>query len=189
LRQDPDTILIGEIRDQETVEIAVKAALTGHLVFSTLHTNSALGAIPRLTDLGVDPFLVEDSLIGVLAQRLVRRLCGYCSRPGEPDAGELSFLEGDAQGLLRAEGCARCRETGFSGRVAISELFLPDDSMSDALRRGADASELRRLATQSGFEDLRMSGQRLVRSGLTSVAEVERVSHSHRFSAVEREVI
>ena len=182
-------ILVGEIRDAETASMAIKASMTGHLVFSTLHTNSALGAIPRLSDLGVDPFLVEDSLIGVLAQRLVRRMCPYCSKPGEPDAHELAFLEGDARGLLRAAGCARCRETGFAGRVAISELFLPDDSMSEGLRCGADISELRRLAAAGGFEDLSYSGRRLVRAGLTSVAEVERVSHSHRFSAAEREVV
>ncbi|HVS19978.1 MAG TPA: ATPase, T2SS/T4P/T4SS family [Planctomycetota bacterium] len=189
LRQDPDVILVGEIRDAETANMAIKASMTGHLVFSTLHTNSALGAIPRLSDLGVDPFLVEDSLIGVLAQRLVRRLCRHCSLPGEPDAHEHSFLQGESGGLMRAAGCERCRETGFSGRVAISELFLPDDSMADGLRRGVDLSELRRLAEAGGFEDLTVSGRRKVLAGLTSVAEVERVSHSHRFTVEEREVV
>ena len=189
LRQDPDVILVGEIRDQETASMAIKASMTGHLVFSTLHTNSAIGAIPRLADLGVDPYLVEDSLIGVLAQRLVRKLCRQCSEAAQPDEDELRFLQGDAGELRRARGCPRCGGSGYAGRVAISELFLPDDGMEDLLREGADLTGLRRLAAAAGFEDLGASGRRKVRAGLTSAAEVLRVCRSHRFSKEEREVV
>ncbi|NUP96998.1 MAG: type II/IV secretion system protein [Planctomycetaceae bacterium] len=186
LRQDPDVILVGEIRDKETAEMAIKASMTGHLVFSTLHTNSAIGAIPRLIDLGVDPFLVEDSLIGVLAQRLVRTVCVGCAQAVLPTPEELIWLEGRAGNLRRGTGCSRCRGSGYSGRSALSELFLPDDGMAQLLRSGKDLIALREHALASGFVDLLEDGREKVRAGVTTVDEVERIHRSHRLSKEER---
>ncbi len=186
LRQDPDVILVGEVRDAETASMAVRASMTGHLVLTTLHTNDAIGAIPRLCDLGVEPYLLEDSLIGVLAQRLVRRLCSGCSVPGEPTHEEALWLGPVSVGLRRARGCPRCNESGYSGRIAMSELFLPDDTMEHALREGTDLPSLRRLAAASGFRGIEHDGRRLVGAGLTSREEVERTCRSHRFTRAER---
>ncbi|KAA3606728.1 MAG: type II/IV secretion system protein [Planctomycetota bacterium] len=187
LRQDPDVILVGEIRDHETASMAIKASMTGHLVFSTLHTNSALGAIPRLTDLGIEPYLVEDALIGVLAQRLVRRICSTCAEPVEPTPHELEFLLGDPGQMKKGKGCQHCGDSGYRGRAALSELFLPDESMAEVLRQGADLVELRRLAEASGFKDMNYDGRLKVQAGITTVEEVERVNRSHRLSKKERE--
>ncbi len=186
LRQDPDVILVGEVRDVETARMAVRASMTGHLVLSTLHTNSAIGAVPRLVDLGVDAFLVEDALIGVLAQRLVRRLCSACSTPAVLDGRAAAWLGPDGGTPREPAGCARCHHTGYHGRVAVSELFLPDERMEDALRRGTDLPTLRRLALEGGFVPLEEDGKRLVRAGLTSMSEVERTCRTHRFEAGER---
>jgi type II secretory ATPase GspE/PulE/Tfp pilus assembly ATPase PilB-like protein len=186
LRQDPDVILVGEIRDKETAEMAIKASMTGHLVFSTLHTNTAIGAVPRLVDLGVDPFLVEDSLIGVLAQRLVRTVCVGCAQPVLPSPDDLIWLEGIGGSLRRGVGCQRCRGSGYSGRSAICELFLPDDGMADLLRAGNDLVALRRHALANGFVDMLSDGREKVRAGLTTVHEVERIHKSHRLSKEER---
>lgn len=185
LRQDPDVIMVGEIRDAETASMAVRASMTGHLVLSTLHTNTAIGAIPRLSDLGIEPYLVEDSLIGVLAQRLVRRVCPDCSVTDTPTAEELEWLGADTLAVRRPQGCSRCSDSGFSGRVALSELFLPDESMSQALREGRDLSSLRALANAAGFQGMDHDGRRLVRSGLTTRAEIERTCRSHRFETSE----
>ncbi|MCC6406662.1 MAG: type II/IV secretion system protein [Planctomycetes bacterium] len=186
LRQDPDVILVGEIRDQETADMAIKASMTGHLVFSTLHTNSSIGAIPRLVDLGIEPYLIEDALIGVFAQRLVRRNCSFCARPVELSKSELEFLEGEPGEAKRGAGCSRCNETGFAGRAAICELFLPNDEMAELLRRGADLLALRRLADEAGFKTMADDGRAKVRAGVTTVAEILRVNRSHRFSRSER---
>ncbi len=187
LRQDPDVILVGEIRDRETAEMAIKASMTGHLVFSTLHTNSALGAVPRLLDLGIDAYLVEDSLIGVLAQRLVRNVCSHCAEPAEPTPSELDWLQGDPGQMCRGAGCSRCGGDGFSGRSALSELFLPDDAMAEVLRTGTNLLELRELAYSSGFQDMLADGREKVRQGVTTVSEVERVNRNHRLSEQERQ--
>ncbi len=184
LRQDPDVILVGEIRDRETATMAVRASMTGHLVLSTLHTNDAIGAIPRLADLGVEPYLVEDSLIGVLAQRLVRRLCSSCSTPDAATADEARWLGSDG-GLRRARGCPRCEGTGYAGRVALSELLLPDDSMAHALREGRALPELRALAEAGGFQPMEHDGRRLVREGVTTITEIQRTCRSHRFARDE----
>jgi type IV pilus assembly protein PilB len=186
LRQDPDVILVGEIRDKETAEMAIKASMTGHLVFSTLHTNTAIGAIPRLIDLGVDPFLVEDSLIGVLAQRLVRNVCAGCAQSVLPTPEELIWLEGRAGNLRRGAGCPRCRGSGYLGRSALSELFLPDDGMAQLLRSGKDLIALREHALANGFVDLLDDGREKVRAGVTTIEEVERIHRSHRLSKEER---
>ncbi len=187
LRQDPDVILVGEIRDKETAEMAIKASMTGHLVFSTLHTNTAIGAVPRLIDLGIDPFLVEDSLIGVLAQRLVRNVCSSCAEAVTPTADELLWLEGLPGAPRRGRGCSRCNASGYSGRSALSELFLPDDGMADLLRAGTNLSALRTHAEQQGFVGLLSDGRQKVRDGVTTLEEVERVHKSHRLSREERE--
>jgi type IV pilus assembly protein PilB len=188
LRQDPDVILVGEIRDGDTAQMAVRASMTGHLVLSTLHTNSAIGAVPRLADLGVDTFLVEDSLIGVLAQRLVRRLCPACSAPMVPDGAMQAWLGSDLGAPRVPVGCARCAQTGYQGRLAVSELFLPDERMEEALRRGTELPTLRRLALEGGFVPLEEDGKRLVRAGMTSMDEVERTCRNHRFATRERKV-
>lgn len=187
LRQDPDVILVGEVRDQETADMAIKASMTGHLVFSTLHTNSALGAIPRLVDMGVDAFLIEDSLIGVLAQRLVRRVCAGCAAPVKASDADQRWLDGDVGSLLEGRGCERCNGSGFQGRTVISELFLPDEEIADAIRAGADLGVLRRLAVAAGMRTLGDDGKAKVRLGITTRSEVERVNRSHRFDREERE--
>lgn len=186
LRQDPDVILVGEIRDAETADMAIKASMTGHLVFSTLHTNTSLGAIPRLVDIGIDAYLIEDALIGVLAQRLVRRVCKFCARPAELSDSDRAWLGPHTGSPLAASGCERCRRTGYSGRTVISELFLPDDAVADAIRARADMSVLRRLALEAGMSSMAEDGKRKVRAGITTRAEVERVNKSHRLDAEER---
>jgi type II secretory ATPase GspE/PulE/Tfp pilus assembly ATPase PilB-like protein len=168
LRQDPDVILVGEIRDRETAQMAIQAAMTGHLVLSTLHTNSAAGALPRLQDLGVAPYLIEDTLIGVLGQRLVRKICRGCSAPAEPDASELAWLGGDIGSPARGTGCSRCEGSGFLGRLAITELFLPGEVALDKTPLSADMSA---------------DGKDKVRAGLTSMREILRVHQAVRTSS------
>ncbi len=186
LRQDPDVILLGEIRDHETADMAIKASMTGHLVFSTLHTNSAIGAIPRLVDIGVDAFLLEDTLIGVLAQRLVRRICSRCTESVAPSEEDLRWLGGETGKLSRGRGCERCDGSGYSGRMAICELFLPDEEIAAAIRRGADQGELFRLARAAGFRTMSEDGVEKVRAGLTTREEVERVNRNQRLGRDER---
>ncbi len=181
LRQDPDVVMIGEIRDLETAQIAVQASLTGHLVLATLHTNDAAGAIVRLVDMGIEPFLVASSLRGVLAQRLVRRLCPACRRSYAPDAAERRLLTdgkgGDADtALFRAPGCDACTFTGYQGRSGIFELLLIDDEARHLIHDRAAESDLREHARRHGMGSLREDGMRWVRSGETSLEEVLRVS-------------
>ncbi len=179
VRQDPDVILIGEIRDLETAEIAIQAALTGHLVFSTLHTNDAPGAITRLQDMGVEPYLVASVLEGVLAQRLVRRVCQACRAPDAPNAADLEALgiEGAAgTKLWRGRGCDECRGTGYRGRTGIYELFpITEDARSLILRR-APSRDIRRQAIEDGMVTLRHDGWRKACEGVTTVEEILRVT-------------
>ena len=179
VRQDPDVILIGEIRDLETAEIAIQAALTGHLVFSTLHTNDAPGAITRLQDMGVEAYLVASVLEGVLAQRLVRRICQACLTPDTPNAADLEALgiEGAAgTKLWRGGGCAGCRGTGYRGRTGIYELFpITEDARSLILRR-APNRDIRRQAIDDGMVTLRLDGWRKACEGVTTVEELLRVT-------------
>jgi general secretion pathway protein E len=181
LRQDPDVVMIGEIRDLETAQIAVQASLTGHLVLATLHTNDAVGAVTRLVDMGIEPFLVASSLRGVLAQRLVRRLCPACRRGHAPDAAELRLIRNGNDGagsplLYTAEGCEACAHTGYQGRTGIFELFLIDDGARRLIHDRASEAELSAYAKTSGMRNLREDGLRWVRSGETSLEEVLRVS-------------
>ncbi|MBM4442218.1 MAG: type II secretion system ATPase GspE [Candidatus Rokubacteria bacterium] len=179
VRQDPDVILVGEIRDLETAEISIQAALTGHLVFSTLHTNDAPGAITRLEDMGVEPYLLSSVLEGVLAQRLVRRICESCRVADTPARAELEAIGVDPNGaytLFRGKGCEDCRGTGYRGRFGIYELFpITEDVRSLVLRR-ASTPEIRRHAIEAGMMTLRYDGWLKARDGLTTVEEILRVT-------------
>ena len=181
LRQDPDIIMIGEMRDTETAQISVQAALTGHLVLSTLHTNTAAGAITRLEDMGVERFLITAAVNGVLAQRLLRKLCPACKRPAQLDAEQLARLgmTGDASEeaeVYEAVGCDQCKGTGYSGRSAIHELFVLDDDIQRAILDGSDANQLREVARAKGMATLYEDGMRKVLVGQTSIDEVLRVT-------------
>jgi general secretion pathway protein E len=180
LRQDPDIIMVGEIRDRETANMAIQASLTGHLVFSTLHTNDAASAITRLLDLGVEPYLVASSLIAALAQRLVRRLCPHCKRPAEAQVTPLDFDAQDesssVQNTYEAVGCVHCRETGFRGRVGIFELLVIDDPCRELIQNRRSASEIRELAVRAGLSLLRNDGAKKILAGLTTREEVLRVT-------------
>jgi len=180
LRQDPNVILVGEIRDLETAEIAIQASLTGHLVFSTLHTNDAPSAITRLVDMGVEPFLVGSSLVAVLAQRLVRVLCRDCKVPYEASSEELSELgirdPGRPVQLYRPEGCAGCNYAGYRGRIGIMELMQIDDDIRNLVSQNIDSKTIKNAAVRAGMHPLRSDGARKVLAGHTSVAEVLRAT-------------
>jgi general secretion pathway protein E len=180
LRQDPDVIMIGEIRDLETAQIAVQASLTGHLVLATLHTNDAASAVTRLADMGVEPYLLASSLLGVLAQRLVRTLCPACRVPSAPTAGEASILAGldlPAQmPLYRAPGCDACNGTGYRGRTGVYEMLVADEAVRRLIHDGADELVLREAASRAGMVPLRRDGARWLASGATSLAELLRVT-------------
>ena len=179
LRQDPDVVMIGEIRDLETAQIAVQASLTGHLVLATLHTNDAPGAVTRLIDMGTEPYLLASTLNAVLAQRLVRRLCGACKTPYEPDASERSvFGVSSPERLYQAVGCAACNFSGYKGRTGIYELLVADDGLRHKIHDGAAESELRAHAVRAGMTRLREDGLRWVRDGATSLDEVLRVTRT-----------
>ena len=175
LRQDPDILMVGEIRDAETAYTVTQAALTGHLAFSTLHTNDAPSAVTRLVNLGIEPYLVAATLRGVLGQRLVRKICPHCKKAYEPDAVIRETVEnycGPVETLYQGEGCARCRGTGFAGRIGIFELMVPDEVLLAAIARGATLQELREILTKNGFVTLQADGMEKVRGGLTTVGEV-----------------
>ena len=179
LRQDPDIVMVGEIRDGETAEMAVQAALTGHLVLSTLHTNDAPSAITRLADLGVPRFMVGTTLVGVLAQRLLRTICRRCAQRttiSEAEAATIAVPEIAGRRVRRGRGCARCRETGFRGRRAAFEIFPMDAEASSAILRGGNAEDLARHARRRGYRSLRQSAIRLLLEGETTVTEVVRVT-------------
>lgn len=179
LRQDPDVILVGEIRDQETAKIAAQAALTGHLVMATMHTNSALQAITRLIQIGVEPFLVAPSLIGVMAQRLVRRLCDHCKkrRVLEREEIEKYFIwDGETEvAFYQPVGCDRCNGTGYSGRIAIHEMYVIDEDTRELIAKHASILDISRHAYESGFQPLRYDGFKKVLRGLTTAEEIDRV--------------
>lgn len=182
LRQDPDVIMVGEIRDHETAHIAVQAALTGHLVLSTLHTNDAPSSITRLVNIGLEPFLVGAAVNAVLAQRLVRRLCPHCKELRDPPREQIEFLELSGiigQQVYMPVGCDRCRQTGYSGRVGIYELLAVDDQLRDIIARNPNVSEFRRMCLERGMQSLRQDGMSKVADGLTTVAEVLRVTTDH----------
>ncbi len=181
LRQDPDVVLVGEIRDFETAEIAIQASLTGHLVFSTLHTNDAPSAVTRLIDMGVEPYLISSSLVAVLAQRLVRTICPHCKVEYEPTDAELREIgikrEDLKNGkLYRGQGCEYCMYTGYRGRTGIFELFIVSDRIRKMITQKKDASEIRKAAIEEGMSTLKEDGARKVIEGITTIEEVLRVT-------------
>jgi general secretion pathway protein E len=192
LRQDPDVMMIGEMRDPETAGIAVQAAMTGHLVFSTLHTNDAVSALTRLADLKVEPYMVAATVEGVLAQRLVRRLCPECRESYEPDAAIAELLRTEygtsdptphltvhrpaRARVFRGSGCTACRGTGYRGRTAIAELLVMSEDIRHGLLRTTTLTGLREMARLQGMVPLRQDGWRKVYAGVTSVEEVLRVA-------------
>ena len=173
LRQDPDIIMIGEMRDEETAEIAVRAAITGHIVFSTLHTNDATGAITRLEDMGVADYLVADALVGVIAQRLVKRLCPECKRRAKTNPKETEILGLDEPiSIYRPQGCQFCNGTGYKGRIAVHEIMYMNENMRAAVTRERNLEVLRDLAKQNGMVTLWNSCKTLVEKGVTSIQEL-----------------
>ena len=173
LRQDPDVIMIGEMRDEETAEIAVRAAITGHIVFSTLHTNDATGAITRLEDMGVADYLVADALVGVIAQRLVKRLCPECKKKGKTNAKEMEILGiNEPISIHRPQGCQFCNGTGYKGRIAVHEIMYMNENMRNAVVREKNLEVLRDLAKQNGMVTLWSSCKSLVEKGITSIHEL-----------------
>ena len=200
LRQDPDKVLVGEIRDYETAEMAVHTSLTGHLVFSTLHTNDAPGAITRLIDMNVEPYLVASTVEGIIAQRLARRVCKACCEMYSPDIHELAGLMGNSNGnggnvaipyaleIPRAViggGCTECRGRGYKGRIGIFEVLLMNDEVRSMALKQASTSEIRRLAVQLGMKGLREDGWRKVAAGMTTVDEVLRLTQEEEFDLGE----
>ena len=178
LRQDPDVVMVGEIRDRETADVAVQASLTGHLVLSTLHTNSAVGAVTRLVDMGVEPFLLSSSLIGVVAQRLVRVLCHQCREPHVADHAECELLGVSPQlppTIYRAKGCPSCNQRGFKGRTGIYEVISVDDEMRRLIHERCGEQELEAIARLNG-PSIRADGMSKVLSGVTTLDEVLRVT-------------
>jgi general secretion pathway protein E len=183
LRQDPDSIMSGEIRDRETAEIAIQASLTGHLVLSTLHTNDAASAVTRLIDMGIEPYLISSTVVGVVAQRLVRTICPHCRQTHAPSEGTVSWRElqrmvGGPVKLYRGRGCEKCLETGYLGRSGISELLLVDEQIKDLIVRQENAHSIKRQAVDKGMMTLRQDGLRKAVEGVTTLEEVYRVTQN-----------
>lgn len=185
LRADPNNVMVGEIRDTETAEIAIRASLTGHLVFSTLHTNTAIGGISRLLDMGIEPFLVSASVRAFLSQRLLRRLCKHCAEPVENWSVERAIELGIPADIYKegqpyhAKGCSECRHTGYQGRIAIYEICKISESVQNLIAKGADENAIMRQAVSEGFETKRDYGWRKVMKGVTSIEEVLSSTHAH----------
>ena len=179
LRQDPDIILVGEIRDGETAEIAMRAAITGHLVFSTIHTNDAVSSINRLIDMGLEPYMVSTALVGVVSQRLVRRICTNCREAIEPDEYEIQSLRLDpGQKIYKGKGCTECSDKGYKGRIAIHEIVVMTKKMKTLLERRASEEDMRQLAVTEGTQMLQESARALVLEGITTVDELNRVAYT-----------
>ncbi len=188
LRQDPDVIMVGEVRDVETARMAIQSSLTGHLVFSTLHTNDSAGAISRLLDLGVEPYLASSSLIAIMAQRLVRKVCPDCKQPYEPTPHELrglglgdvvaSDLEQNGGRFFVGTGCDKCFQTGYRGRTGVYELMLINEEIQEMIYKRETAGAIKKVALNAGLQTLRMDGARKVLAGITTIAEVLRVTQA-----------
>ena len=185
MRQDPNVIMVGEIRDSETAQIATEAAMTGHLVFSTLHTNDAPSTIARLTDLGVEPYLLSSTLLVVVAQRLCRKICGKCRKPYVPTPEELKDLQMEQVGVdpkglefFKGSGCSVCGTTGCKGRTAIHEMMTFDDKVRRLINAKASSPEIRKVAIEAGMNPLRKCGILKAAKGITTLDEVLRVTKS-----------
>ena len=179
VRQDPDVILVGEIRDRETADIAIHAALTGHLVFSTLHTNDSASAVTRLTDMGIEPFLVSTAVQAIIAQRLVRLLCTHCKEAYEPEEGQWAELRSSREvtgPIFRADGCEKCLETGYRGRTGIYEFLLLSEAIKGLVLKTSDANQINKVARAEGMANLREDGINKVMEGRTTISEVLRVT-------------
>jgi general secretion pathway protein E len=181
VRQDPDVILVGEIRDLQTAEIAIQAALTGHLVFSTLHTNDSASAVTRLIDMGIEPFLVTSSVIGILAQRLVRNVCGECKEEYIPDKESLENIGitpemSSGKKICKGKGCQHCLNTGYKGRTGIFELIILDDSMKSLILKTSDSNAIKKKAVSQGMVTLRQDGALKVLNGITTAEEILRIT-------------
>ncbi len=179
LRQDPDIIMIGEIRDQETASIAVQASITGHLVVSTLHTNSSASTITRLADMGIEPYLIADSTVGVIAQRLVRRLCPACKKAklaNEEEKEIMGLKEDQDYEIYEPCGCFQCDNMGYKGRIGVYEIMEMSPALRHVISKNGDAEEIKDIAIKEGMNTLRMSATKLVLDGITSVSEMMKVS-------------
>jgi general secretion pathway protein E len=192
LRQDPNVILVGEIRDAETAEIAIHASLTGQLCFSTLHTNESAGAITRLIDMGVEPFLIASSLVASLAQRLIRLLCDDCKEAYRPSDMELADIgldreELEAGRLFRPKGCERCNQSGYRGRMGVFEILVVDDNIRSMITGGVDSKAIQEEAVRGGMTTMRMDGAEKVRRGMTSIAEIMRQTQEEAVAALDPE--
>jgi type IV pilus assembly protein PilB len=181
LRQDPDIILVGEIRDMETAEIAIQSSLTGHLVLSTLHTNDAPGAITRLIDMNIEPFLITSTLEAIIAQRLVRIICPNCKEsyePTEAELGKIGLRREEIKGKVfyRGRGCEECNHIGFRGRTGIFEILVMNDKLREVIARKAATKDIRNMATDSGMRTLRESGLEKIFQGITTIGEVVRAT-------------
>jgi general secretion pathway protein E len=178
LRHDPDIMMVGEIRDMETAEIAIRVALTGHLVFSTLHTNDSIGAVTRLLDMGIEPYLVSSSVEAVIAQRLVRVICDKCKEEALPEEGILKDLKLDKDKVkfYQGRGCQACKFTGFKGRTAIYEILVMDDEIRDMVISRAPVNEIKETALKKGMRTLFNDGMIKAARGITTIKEVLRVT-------------
>ena len=177
LRQDPDVIMIGEMRDEETAEIGVRAALTGHLVFSTLHTNDAVSSVTRLVDMGLPPYLVASSVNGIVAQRLVRRLCSNCKKERELDKLDQQYVGdlAEMETAYYAVGCQKCNQNGYSGRLALQEIFIVDNELKDMIASGISEEQIEVVAREKGMRSLKEDGIEKIKNGETDIAEVRRI--------------
>jgi general secretion pathway protein E len=184
LRHDPDKILVGEIRDAETAQIAIQAALTGHLVFSTVHANNAFDVIARLVHMGIEPYNIVSAMNAIVAQRLIRKLCAHCSVPDQPDAellaaSRIAPADAAGYGFRKGMGCGHCRGTGFRGRKAIAELLFLTDELRELILQRVSVRELRAAAARGGMRGLREAALEAVRAGETTLAEINRVTLAH----------
>jgi type IV pilus assembly protein PilB len=178
LRQDPDIIMVGETRDAETARISIRAAITGHLVLSTLHTNSAVSSIVRLVDMGMEPYMIANSLVGIVAQRLVRKVCPYCAVDDAPNEEELELLGPGEWRIKRARGCERCNNTGYNGRVAIHEMVVIDAKIRKMISDGTSMDTIEAYAiSKQGMKTLRTQATELVAEGVTTVDELQKVAY------------
>lgn len=189
LRHDPDVIMVGEIRDSETAATAISASATGHLVLSTLHTNDAVGAVPRLVDLGVKPFLIADSLIGVASQRLVRKICKNCKEPYRPEAWEKSYLaDSSVEELYHGKGCELCNGTGYFGRTLVYELLTIDKELARLIAQEVEPAAISEKAGENGFVDMHSVAAAKVKEGVTTTEEATRVLGQIKRESGERMV-
>ena len=181
MRQDPDIILVGEVRDSDTAEMAFRAAMTGHRVFTTLHTNSAIGAIPRLNDIGVPPDILAGNIIGIIGQRLIRLLCEKCKKPRVSEGFEQIILGvDDAIELYEPQGCDSCSHTGYRGRTLVMEVLTLNDDLDELIATQATMQQFRKMAKQHHFKTMSEDGLRLVREGRTTIEELSRVVDSRQ---------